>query len=78
MEEIYNITGRIVWWGCSAFGLGLMIYQLFKFTLNSLGKAYNWMWILADFFWHRRQFKEWLKENVHKTNRKTKFKIDGN
>lgn len=48
--------------------LGIILTSI----INQLGRWFHNWWIIVDWAWHRKEFKQWLKDNVHPSNKKTK------
>ncbi len=53
--------GFIVMIVLSVFLAFFLLYQLYVFVLNSLGKRFKEMWSIIEFMYYRKEFKEWVK-----------------
>ena len=62
MEQIYYWIGLVVFWLSATIGSVLAIGFLGETLLNGLGRRFKTMWIMVEFAYYRKDFKEWVKD----------------
>lgn len=62
MEEVYRTIGKIYFWVC--FSTGTVIIFLFTIIVlfNLLGRKFKTLWIVVEFVYYRKDFKEFVKD----------------
>lgn len=60
--EIYTWIGRIAVW----LFVGYVVFKILAFimveVINWLGKKFDTSWILIEYIYYRKDFKEWIKD----------------
>lgn len=62
MEQIYSWIGLVVFWLSATIGSALAIGFLHKILLDKLGRKFKTMWIMVEFAYYRKEFREWVKD----------------
>ena len=62
MVDIYYWFGFIVFWACVTIGVSIIAGYLYKKLLDELGKRFKSVWILFEFAYYKKDFKEWVKD----------------
>lgn len=62
MEQIYYWIGLVVFLLSAIIGSVIAIGFLAKILLDELGRRFKTMWIMFEFAYYRKQFKEWVKD----------------
>lgn len=72
INEIFRITGMIIIGGATLYVLVIFLGYIGTEIINAIGRWFKTSWIIVDWRLHKKEFKQWLKENVHPTNKRTK------
>lgn len=62
MDLIYNWIGFIVFWLAAVFGMFLFVYYSVTRIYHSVGKKLNTLKVMLEYAYHRKKFKEWVKD----------------
>ena len=62
MEQIYNWIGLVVFWISATIGSIIAIGFLIRIILDKLGRRFKTLWIIVEFGYYRKSFKEWVKD----------------
>ena len=62
MGQIYYWIGLVVFWLSAMIGSVISIGFLVKKILDELGRRFKIMWIMVEFSYYRKEFKEWVKD----------------
>ncbi len=62
MEQIYYWIGLVVFWLSATIGSVVVIGFLGKILLDELGRRFKTMWIMVEFAYYQKDFKEWVKD----------------
>lgn len=79
MEQAYNWIGFIVMYLSAFLGSAIAIAFIFKLILNVLGSKFYWMWIIIEYMYYRKDFKEWVSDKERHPfvkNKNTKAKVE--
>lgn len=68
MEQIYYWIGLVVFWLFATIGSVVAIGFLGRILLDELGRRFNTMWIMVEFSYYRKDFKEWVKDKKRHKN----------
>lgn len=62
METLYYITGLIIIWATSIASILMLLVLGITKLLNIIGRKYGSSWIIVEYAFYRKQFKEWIKD----------------
>jgi len=62
MEQIYYWIGLVVFWLSAIIGSVVAVGYLSKLLLDKLGRQIKTTWIIVEFAYYRKEFKEWVKD----------------
>jgi hypothetical protein len=61
MENFYYYVGFSTFLILSLIGFLFLFINLFEWVVNQLGKRFKNIWIIIEFQFYRKEFKEWVK-----------------
>lgn len=61
MGQVYYYIGLVVFWLSAGIAIVLVVGTIGKVLLDELGRIFKMMWIIVEFAYYRKEFKEWLK-----------------
>ena len=73
-DQIFKIIGMLISGGATLYVIVLFFGFIGSTAINAIGRWYETAWIIVDWRLHKKEFKSWLKENVHASQRKTKYR----
>ena len=62
MEQVYYWIGLVVFWLSAIIGSGVVVYFLGEIILNELGRRFKIFWVMIEFIYYKKDFKEWVKD----------------
>lgn len=62
METLYYITGLIAIWSILITSILVLLALGVTKLLNYLGRTNGSIWIIVEYAFYRKQFKEWVKD----------------
>ena len=68
MQEIYYWTGFVFFWLMAIIGCLAMLIVLYTSIFNWISRNYKSLWIIVEFQFYRKQFKEWVKDQPRHKN----------
>lgn len=68
MNIIYHWIGFAVVWLSVIICLIIALRTLFKITMDKLGRNFKSIWIMVEFAFYRKDFKEWIKDKKRHKN----------
>ena len=72
MDTLYYITGIIAIWSILITSILVLLALGVTKLLNYLGRTNGSIWIIVEYAFYRKQFKEWVKdkERINQTKNK--------
>jgi hypothetical protein len=61
MENFYYYVGFSTFLILSLIAFLFLFINLFEWVVNQLGKRFKNIWIIIEFQFYRKEFKEWVK-----------------
>jgi uncharacterized protein involved in cysteine biosynthesis len=68
MNIIYHWIGFAVVWLSVLIGLLYIVGWLFEQIGNAIGRKYKALWIIFEFQFYKKDFKEWVKDKERHKN----------
>ena len=66
MEQIYHWIGLVVFWLSVPTGLFIIFQFAIMWMMNILCKKWNSIWMIVEFGYYKKDFKNWVKnKNRH-------------
>ena len=71
METLYYITGIVFIWSILITSILVLLALGVTKLLNYLGRINGSIWIIVEYAFYRKQFKEWVKdkERINQTKK---------
>lgn len=63
IDLAYHIIGMIFVWLSVAIMLFMVLGHILDKSLNYLGKRFNTLFVIVEFQFYKKRFKEWVKDN---------------
>lgn len=62
LDKVCYCIGATILFLCAGFATTKVIVWLFASLVNELSKNLKVMWVMLEFAYYRKEFKEWVKD----------------
>lgn len=75
MNNIYYFIGFSFFWISSLIAFVYVTYYFIKLTGDAIGRKYKFLWIIVEFQFYKKDFKEWVKDKERHVNMQEQLPI---
>lgn len=62
IDRIYYWIGFVFVWSSVILSFGYIFFHSCVLIINEAGKKFKILWVMAEFFYYKREFIDWVKD----------------